>query len=306
MKRNLYLKTTRKNNKFTIMAKNILITGSNGQLGREVHAKFEGNNAYNLICTDIDELDITNANAVEACISNNKIDYIINCAAYTNVDGAQEDMINCAKLNINAVANLAASAKKYGARIIHISTDYVFDGYNYKPYNEEDRTNPLSTYGTTKLEGERNIKDLASEYMIIRTSWLYSPHGKNFVKTMIRLGDEKENINVVCDQIGTPTSATDLAEAIYKIIDSGKWETGLYHFSNEGAISWYDFTKSIMKIIGNNKCKITPIPSHDYPTPTPRPFYSVLDKKKIKDTYNLNIPYWEDSLIKCIDKLKQQ
>lgn len=287
------------------MKKNILITGANGQLGRETNARFAGDDSYTLFCTDVAELDITNAKAVSEFVSANKIDYIINCAAYTNVDGAQNDMATCAKLNIDAVANIANAARDNGAKVIHISTDYVYDGFNYKPYNEEDRMNPQSVYGTTKYEGERSLKDIAPEYIILRTSWLYSPHGKNFVKTMLRLGSEKSDISVVNDQIGTPTSATDLADAIYTIINSGKWISGSYNYSNEGVISWYDFTKAIFRIANIKSCNVHTISSKDYPTPTPRPFYSVLDKTKIKDTYNLDIPYWETSLVKCIDKLKQ-
>lgn len=286
------------------MIKNILITGALGQLGQEVNAAFSGNHNYKVFSTDINDLDITNINAVNNYIKNNAIDYVINCAAYTAVDAAEDNMDLCVKLNINAVANIAKAALANNAKVIHISTDYVFDGYHYHPYTEEDRTNPTSVYGTTKLEGERTIFELAPDSIIIRTSWLYSPHGKNFVKTMIKLGNEKESLNVVCDQIGTPTSATDLANAIYTIITGDKWASGLYNYSNEGAISWYDFTKSIHRIAGITSCNVAPILSKEYPTKAQRPFYSVLDKSKIKKQFGITIPYWEESLEECIKILK--
>ncbi|MDD2961747.1 MAG: dTDP-4-dehydrorhamnose reductase [Muribaculaceae bacterium] len=283
---------------------NILVTGSNGQLGKEIQVAFENRQGYKLYCTDINELDITDSKAVDNYIKNNTINIVINCAAYTAVDAAEDNAQLCKKLNVEAIANIAQSAEANNAKVIHISTDYVFDGCNFKPYTEEDTPAPKSVYGTTKLEGEKRLLSIAPDSIIIRTSWLYSPHGKNFVKTMIRLGEEKDSINVVCDQIGTPTSATDLANAIYTIIDSNKIGKGIYHFSNEGAISWYDFAKAIHRLCGIKNCNINPIPSRLYPTPAQRPYYSVLDKSKIKDTFHIVIPYWESSLEKCINNLK--
>ena len=208
--------------------------------------------------------------------------HIINCAAYTNVDRAEEDKLLCASINVNAVKNLAAAADQNGAKIIHISTDYVFDGKSYKPYNESDKVNPISQYGTTKRQGETSLLALAPNSIIIRTAWLYSPYGKNFVKTMLELGATRKELRVVCDQIGTPTYARDLADAIYAILSSQQWVSGIYHFTDEGACSWYDFTKSIMRIAGLKDCKVCPIPSEDYPTAAARPYYSVLNRSRIK------------------------
>lgn len=285
---------------------NILVTGANGQLGNEMRTALPQNNIPgNYFFTDVDELDITNKLAVRNFISGNKIDIIINCAAYTAVDAAQDDFLSASRININAVANIADAATVNNAKIIHISTDYVFDGYNYRPYTEDDRTSPQSIYGSTKLEGEHILQTIAPDSIIIRTSWLYSPFGKNFVKTMLKLGREKEAVNVVCDQIGTPTYAADLAGAIATILGSGKWISGIYHFSGEGACSWYDFTKSIHRIAGITSCNVLPVRSSEYPSKVQRPFYSVLDKTKIKENYNINIPYWEESLQKCIRILEQ-
>lgn len=285
---------------------NILVTGANGQLGNEMRtALTESNVPGNCFFTDVAELDITNKLAVGNFVSDNKINVIVNCAAYTAVDAAQDDFLSASRININAVANIADAAMANDAKIIHISTDYVFDGFNYRPYTEVDRTSPQSIYGSTKLEGEHILQAIAPESIIIRTSWLYSPYGKNFVKTMLKLGKEKEKLNVVCDQIGTPTYAADLAKAITAILDSGKWISGIYHFSDEGACSWYDFTKSIHRIAGITSCDVMPIRSSEYPSKVQRPFYSVLDKTKIKENYNINIPHWEESLQKCIRILEQ-
>lgn len=284
---------------------NILITGANGQLGTEMKNLLSEDSINNSFFTDKDELDITDLKAIDNFIKTNSITHIVNCAAYTAVDKAEDDLILCSKLNIDAVSNLVSAAQSNDCKLIHISTDYVFDGKNYHPYKEDDKTDPQSVYGTTKLEGERlitdNMKDTA---IIIRTSWLYSPYGHNFVKTMINLGKEKGSINVVSDQIGTPTYAKDLAKAIILILKAPEWKAGTYHFSNEGAISWYDFTKAIHRIAGIKNCKVNPIASHNYITPAKRPFYSVLDKSKIKSTFNFEIPYWEDSLEDCIKQLK--
>ena len=282
------------------MAKNLLITGANGQLGNELRNLLADRREFNSFFTDIDSLDITDAKAVYHFIESNKIDTIVNCAAYTAVDKAEDDMVLCAKLNVDAVGNIAGAAKNYGARVIHVSTDYVFDGYNYQPYTEDDDTNPKTTYGTTKRDGEKMLLKIAPDSIIVRTAWLYSPYGKNFVKTMLKLGAEKDSLNVVCDQIGTPTCAADLAAAIMSIITHEEWIPGIYHFSDEGVCSWYDFTKAIHRIAGISSCKVKPVKSKEYPTRAIRPLYSVLDKSKIKQTFGIEIPHWEESLEKCI------
>ncbi|MEG0012023.1 MAG: dTDP-4-dehydrorhamnose reductase [Muribaculaceae bacterium] len=282
------------------MTKNILITGANGQLGNEMRLALNGDNRFITFFTDVNELDITNEVAVNNFIKDSNIDIIINCAAYTAVDKAEDDSELCSKLNINAVATLAKAATTHNAKLIHISTDYVYDGLNHRPYIETDTTNPQSIYGTTKLEGEMQLFKLAPNSIIIRTAWLYSPFGKNFVKTMINLGRTNGSLNVICDQVGTPTCATDLASAIMKIITADNWISGIFHFSNEGAISWYDFTKAIHRIAGIKTCTVNPVTSSEYKTKAARPFYSVLNKAKIKNTYGFSIPYWEESLEKCI------
>lgn len=289
------------------MPKNLLVTGANGQLGNEMQRIVAANpGKVNAFFTDVDTLDITNATAVRAFIEHNAIDVIVNCAAYTAVDRAEDDMVLCAKLNIDAVANLASAARDFGAKVLHISTDYVFDGFGHRPYEESDEPNPRSTYGTTKLQGERELLKYAPDSIIVRTAWLYSPFGKNFVKTMLSLGESRDKLSVVCDQVGTPTAAADLASAIFTIITAPEWHDGIYHFSNEGAISWYDFTKAIHRIAGITTCEVSPIKSKDYPTRAVRPFYSVLDKSKIKATFGITIPYWEESLARCIAELKQK
>ena len=280
--------------------KTILITGANGQLGREMRKVLDSDIFVNAIYTDVEELDITNAKAIEECIATNKVDYIVNCAAYTAVDAAESNVELCTKLNVEAPTLLAQAAHKHGARLIHISTDYVFDGTNCRPYHEDDRVCPTSVYGRTKADGEQHIIDVAPESIIIRTAWLYSPHGKNFVKTMLTLGQDKEQLRVVCDQVGTPTYALDLASVIKLFIDCEKWHPGIYHFSNEGAISWYDFTMAIHRLAGITSCHVLPCMTKDYPTPAARPHYSVLDKSKIKSVLGIEIPYWEDSLEQCL------
>lgn len=269
----------------------LLITGAKGQLGIEL-----SNLLPEAVLTDADTLDITNKTAVDAFVKDNKIDVIVNCAAYTAVDKAEEDSILCAKINVEGPRILAAT----GVKIIHISTDYVFDGHGYKPYTETDTPNPLSVYGTTKLDGEKTVLENATEAIVIRTSWLYSSHGNNFVKTMRRLGGEKETLNVVSDQVGTPTYAGDLAKAIVQIIPQiSKEKKGIYHFSNEGVCSWYDFAYDIMELLHLN-CVVNPIPSSSYLVRAQRPFYSVLDKTKIKSVFGIEIPYWKESLQKCL------
>ena len=284
--------------------KNILITGANGQLGREMRKVLDDDIFVNAIYTDVEELDITDAEAIENCVTSNQVDYIVNCAAYTAVDAAESNVELCTKLNVEAPTLLAQAAHKHNAKLIHISTDYVFDGSSCRPYHEDDEICPKSVYGRTKADGERHIIDVAPESIIVRTAWLYSPHGKNFVKTMLELGRSRETLRVVSDQIGTPTYALDLASVIKTFIDSEQWHPGIYHFSNEGAISWYDFTMAIHRIAGITTCHVLPCMTQDYPTPATRPHYSVLDKSKIKATLGIEIPYWEESLEQCINRLK--
>lgn len=284
----------------------ILVTGANGQLGRELRNVLESEIPGKTIYTDVAELDLTDAKGVDDFFKKNDISHVVNCAAYTAVDKAEEEKLECAAININAVKNLANAADAIGAKIIHISTDYVFDGTAHRPYKESDKVNPISQYGTTKRKGETALLALAPESIIIRTSWLYSPYGNNFVKTMLRLGAEHSKIKVVSDQIGTPTYALDLARAIYMVLMSHQWVEGIFHFSNEGVCSWYDFAKSIHRIAGIDKCEIKPIPTEEYPTAASRPFYSVLDKTRIKATYGVKAPYWEDSLIECIKRINNE
>lgn len=284
----------------------ILVTGANGQLGRELRNVLESEIPGKTIYTDVAELDLTDAKGVDDFFKKNDISHVVNCAAYTAVDKAEEEKLECAAININAVKNLANAADAIGAKIIHISTDYVFDGTAHRPYKESDKVNPISQYGTTKRKGETALLALAPESIIIRTSWLYSPYGNNFVKTMLRLGAEQSKIKVVSDQIGTPTYALDLACAIYMVLMSHQWVEGIFHFSNEGVCSWYDFAKSIHRIARIDKCEIKPIPTEEYPTAASRPFYSVLDKTRIKATYGVKAPYWEDSLIECIKRINNE
>ena len=282
---------------------NILITGCNGQLGNEMQLLEKENPQHTYFNTDVAELDITDQKAIETFVNENQIDGIVNCAAYTAVDKAEDNEALCTLLNAEAPAYLAAAIGKRGGWMIQISTDYVFDGTQHIPYTEEADTCPNSVYGKTKLVGELNVQKFCEQSMIIRTAWLYSTFGNNFVKTMIRLGKEKPELGVIFDQIGTPTYARDLAVAIFAAINQGV-VPGIYHFSNEGVISWYDFTKAIHRIAGITTCHVRPLHTSEYPTPAKRPHYSVLDKTKIKQTYNLEVPYWEESLAECIEKLK--
>lgn len=279
-----------------------LITGANGQLGTELHEILEREFPGQTLYTDVQELDLTNAKAVDSYVANNEITHIVNCAAYTAVDRAEEEKMLCAAVNTDAVKNLAMAADANGAKIIHISTDYVFDGTNHRPYRESDKVNPISQYGTTKRKGETLLLALAPQAIIIRTAWLYSAHGKNFVKTMLRLADSQPEIKVVCDQIGTPTFARDLASAVVKVLQSHQWVPGIYHFTDEGAASWYDFAKAIFRIAGKD-VKVTPILTEDYPTPASRPSYSILDRTRIKATYGIEIPHWEEALADCLRQL---
>ena len=290
--------------------KNILVTGAYGQLGNEVRILSANYPEYNFMFTDVDSLDITDKNELIDFVTGNDIRYIINCAAYTAVDKAEDDSELCEKINATAVKNLGLAAAEAGAGIIHVSTDYVFDGTSCRPYTEDMPTKPCSVYGKTKLKGEKNLLKACPNAIIIRTAWLYSPFGNNFVKTMIKLGSERESLNVIFDQVGTPTYAEDLADAILKAmdqtIDTNHDKGGVYHFSNEGVCSWYDFTIKIHEIAGINTCKVNPIETKDYPTKAARPHYSVLNKTKIKQTFNIIIPHWEASLKECIKELSEQ
>ena len=282
----------------------ILITGCNGQLGNEMQLLEKENPQHTYFNTDVAELDITNQAALEAFVEEHQIDGIVNCAAYTAVDKAEENESLCQLLNAEAPAYLAHAMGKRGGWMIQISTDYVFDGTKHTPYVEDDETCPNSVYGKTKLVGELNVQKLCERSMIIRTAWLYSTFGNNFVKTMIRLGNEKPELGVIFDQIGTPTYARDLAVCIMTAINQGV-KPGIYHFSNEGVISWYDFTKAIHRIAGITSCHVRPLHTAEYPTPAARPHYSVLDKTKVKQTYGIEVPYWEESLRECIERLGQ-
>lgn len=281
----------------------ILITGSRGQLGNEMQIAAKSFPDFNYIFTDIDELDICDKAALEFFIKENKVNIIVNCAAYTAVDKAEDDIQNCYKINADAVKNIAEVAQANNIKVVHVSTDYVFDGTNYLPYTEDQPVCPTSVYGKSKLAGEQALINICSNNIIIRTSWLYSSFGNNFVKTMMKLGSERDSLNVIFDQVGTPTNAADLAVTILQILSKKTFVTGIFHFSNEGVCSWYDFTKSIHRIAGI-KCDVRPIETKDYATRTPRPHYSVLNKAKIKSIYNINIPHWEESLERCIQLLK--
>jgi len=290
---------------------NVLITGSNGQLGSELR-ELVNNSTLNtqhstFHFTDRNTLDITDSHAIESFCLENNIEVIINCAAYTAVDKAEDDEINADKVNHLAVKNLAQIAKDKNIKLIHISTDYVFDGQAYKPYTESDITNPQSVYGQTKLDGEKAMREVnPKNSIIIRTSWVYSSYGANFVKTMLRLGKEKEQLGVIFDQIGSPTYAKDLAKVIIHIIQHSTLNTQhsveIYHYSNEGVTSWYDFAKTIFEL-SDIQCDVKPIETKEYPTPATRPHYSLLNKSKIKKEFNLTIPYWKDSLSDCITKI---
>ena len=282
----------------------ILITGCNGQLGNEMQLLAKKNPQHQYFFTDVEELDITDAEAIDKFVQENEVDCIVNCAAYTAVDKAEENVKLCDLLNNVAPGYLAKAIEKRDGYMIQVSTDYVFDGTNHVPYKEDEPTCPNSVYGRTKLAGEKQVQANCKKWMIIRTAWLYSTFGNNFVKTMIRLGQTKPELGVIFDQIGTPTYARDLAAAIFAAINQGV-VTGVYHFSNEGVISWYDFTKAIHRIAGITTCQVRPLHTEEYPTPAARPHYSVLDKTKIKATYGITIPYWEESLKECISALNE-
>lgn len=284
---------------------NILVTGANGQLGNEMRI-VAANSCDNYIFTDVAELDITNAEAVSKLVSDKDVKVIINCAAYTNVDKAEDDETFADLLNNKAVENLAVAAKNNDGVLIHISTDYVFGGDPYNtPCKEDQKGTPTGVYGLTKLHGEQAIQRVGCNYIILRTAWLYSEFGKNFVKTMMNLTATKPELKVVFDQVGTPTYAYDLANVIFDIVENRKYEnnSGIYHFSNEGVCSWFDFTKMIAEYAGNRNCDIQPCHSDEFPSKVVRPSFSVLDKTKIKNTFGIKIPYWTESLKKCIINL---
>lgn len=294
----------------------ILVTGANGQLGNEMRIVSKGSKDQ-YIFTDVVEvegqkttiLDITNLEAIRNMVAENDVKVIVNCAAYTNVDKAESDQDICELLNAKAPENLAIAMKEVNGLLVHISTDYVFGGEPYNtPCKEDLKGTPTGVYGLTKLHGEHVIQKSGVDYLIFRTAWLYSEFGKNFVKTMLNLTSTKPQLKVVFDQVGTPTYAYDLATTIFDIIKNRKFEgnTGVYHYSNEGVCSWYDFTKFIAEIAGNKECDIQPCHSDEFPSPVKRPAYSVLDKTKVKETFGIKIPYWGDSLIKCFEKLNNQ
>lgn len=281
---------------------NILVTGANGQLGNEMRVLSQENTQHTYFFTDVQELDICDEQAVRAFVAGNRVDVIVNCAAYTAVDKAEDNAELCDKLNHLAPGYLAAAAEACGAALIQVSTDYVFDGTGHLPYTEDMLPCPNSVYGSTKLAGEQAVMEKCSRAMIIRTAWLYSIYGNNFVKTMLRLGRERETLGVVFDQIGTPTYAHDLACAIFAAINRSIIP-GIYHFSNEGVCSWYDFTLAIHRLAGITTCKVSPLHTDEFLAKVPRPHYSVLDKTKIKKTFGIEIPHWESSLRECVEKL---
>ena len=282
----------------------ILVTGSNGQLGSEIKEIAGDYPNFLFFFTDIGELDLTNKKSLEEYFNYNKFNICINCAAYTAVDRAEDEPDKAMLVNFDAVSNLANVCSKHNTLLIHISTDYIFNGENFRPYNETDEPSPNSLYGLSKLKGEEAVLTEAKNAIIIRTSWLYSTYGNNFVKTMLRLGDDRDEIGVVADQVGTPTYAADLAFAILSIIEENMDFSGkeIYHYSNEGAISWYDFAKAIMEY-AELDCEVNAIESKDFPAKANRPFYSVLNKEKIKNDFNISIPYWLDSLKVMMDNL---
>ncbi len=284
---------------------NILVTGANGQLGNEMR-RLGAVSPNNYIFTDVAELDITNADAVMNAVKAASVDIIVNCAAYTNVDKAESDEATAELINATAVANLAAAMKEVGGTLFHVSTDYVFGSEGNTPRTEDMPLNPLGVYGRTKLHGEQAILESGCKALIFRTAWLYSEFGNNFLKTMMRLTAEREQLNVVFDQVGTPTYAGDLALAIFSIIEAGVYESneGVYHFSNEGVCSWYDFAVEIAAAAGNANCRINPCHSCEFPSPVTRPPYSVLDKTKIKATFDIDIPHWRESMEYCIKRIK--
>ena len=287
------------------MRKKIVVTGANGQLGNELQQLATSYPGFDFIFTARHELPLDNPGTISHFIEDHQPHYFINCAAYTAVDKAESEKELANKINAEAPGVIAAACKKNNTRLIHISTDYVFNGEGKKPYQEDDATDPVNFYGATKLEGEKKVMQFNPESIIIRTAWVYSLFGNNFVKTMLRLMRERDQINVVNDQVGTPTYAADLAEVILKIISSEQWEAGIYHFSNEGQISWYDFALAIKDLSGSS-CKVNPITTSEYPTPAKRPYYSVLDKTKMQQTFHIPVKDWKTSLSVFMERFKNQ
>jgi dTDP-4-dehydrorhamnose reductase len=288
---------------------NVLVTGSNGQLGSEIKKIAENYKASKFFFKDLPDIDICNFNELQSFIVNNKINAVINCAAYTAVDKAEEDKELAQKINAEGVSNIVKALKKLNGKFIHISTDYVFNGNSYLPYLESDEVSPIGIYGNTKRDGELAVITSEIDAIVIRTSWLYSSYGNNFVKTMLRLGENRDELGVIFDQVGTPTYARDLAIVCLEILFNKTFDTisskgKLYHFSNEGVASWYDFAKAIM-FYSNVTCNVKPIQTKEYPTPAKRPYFSVLNKTKIKNDFGITIPYWRDSLEECILKLNE-
>ena len=285
------------------MRKKILVTGANGQLGMEIQQLSKAYPLFEFIFVTREEMPLDKPDTILNSIAKHLPQYFINCAAHTAVDKAESEKELVFKINADAPGIIARACHEHNIQLIHISTDYVFNGNGSVPYKEDDATDPVNLYGDSKLHGEKKVMELNPDSIIIRTSWVYSEFGKNFVKTMLRLMADKEQISVVSDQSGTPTYAADLAEAILLIISSGEWRPGIYHFSNEGNITWYDFAIAIKELSGSN-CKVNPIPTTQYPTPAKRPVYSVLDKTKIRQTFGILPKNWRDSLSQCLQKLK--
>jgi len=291
------------------MNSKILVTGANGQLGNEIRRICRNFPGLEFIFTDVDMLDITNPDAVSVFMEASKPAIVVNCAAYTNVDGAEENVKNVRKINSLAPQVLAAACAMQDAFLIHISTDFVFDGETTKPYSEEDEPNPISVYGNSKLEGEEKIKTVFDNYLIIRTSWMYSEFGHNFVRSIISLAKERETLEIVDDQIGSPTYARDLANCIIDIIiksilNPKAYLPGIYHYSNQGSCSWFEFATEILNIAGIKSCKLIPIPTEQYPAVAKRPKYSVLDTSKVRESFGIGIPNWRDSLRECISTMR--
>lgn len=280
----------------------ILVTGCKGQLGNELHEVLEAQRPGITTYVDREELDITDRDAVETFLRHGDFSHVINCAAYTAVDRAEDEKLACSAVNIDGISNIARVADDLGIRIIHISTDYVFDGHAYRPYTESDKVNPMSQYGTTKRKGETALLGLSPESIIIRTGWLYSSFGHNFVKTILKHAASEHSLRVVSDQVGTPTYAADLAQAIATVVFAPQWVPGIFNFSNEGVCSWYDFAVAIVRH-SNIDCQVTPIATVDYPTAAERPHYSVLDKTRFKATFSATIPHWEDGLVRCLNRI---
>lgn len=285
------------------MRKKILVTGANGQLGMELQQLAKAYPLFEFVFTTREQMPLDNPGAISDFIIKHQPQYFVNCAAHTAVDKADSEKELAYQINAEAPGIIAKACKENNVQLIHISTDYVFNGTGTVPYKESDATDPVNLYGDSKLQGEKKVKELNPDAIVIRTAWVYSEFGKNFVKTILRLMADKDQISVVCDQSGTPTYAADLAEAILQIISSQQWTPGIYHFSNEGAITWYDFAIAI-KELSHSSCKVNPISTSQYPTPAKRPGYSVLDKTKIKKTFGITIPQWRDSLKICLDKIK--